>query len=67
MFLHSVTVNISESLCQNECINSNSLKKCVVQVNKVIDVSMSTTTLIDNSPILSSKYPLLESLSIENF
>ena len=49
----------------NDCINSNRLKRCAVQVNKVIDVSISAISLIDNSPDCSSKYPLLEYLSIE--
>ena len=65
MFLQSVTIDISDSIYWNECINSNSLKRSEDQVNKVIDVSISTTTLIDKLPILSSKHPFLESLSIE--
>ena len=36
-----------------------------VQTNNVKNVPTSTTIMIDNSPVLSSKYPLLESLSIE--
>ena len=33
--------------------------------SKLKNVSNFTTTIIDNSPFLSSKYPLLDSLSIE--
>ena len=65
MFFQFVTVDISDTVCWNECINSNSLKRSEVQVNNVIDVYITTTTLIDNSPVLSSKYRLLKSLSIE--
>ena len=65
MFLQSMTVDISDTIYWNKCINSNSLKRSEVQVNNVIDVYITTTTLIDNSPVLSSKYRLLKSLSIE--
>ena len=36
-----------------------------VQISNVKNVPNSTTTIIDNPPVLSPKYPLLESLSIE--
>ena len=65
MFLQSISFNISDYICCNECINSNSLKGNVVQVNEIIDEFISTTTFIDNSPVLSSKYSLVESLSIK--
>ena len=65
MFLQSITINISYSTCWNEYINGNRLRRSEVNVNKVADVSIFTTTLIDNLPVLSSKYTLWESLSIE--
>ena len=65
MFLQSITIAISDSICWNDCINSNNLKRSDVQDNKVTDVSIFKTSLINNSPIRISKYPLLESLSIE--
>ena len=37
-----------------------------MHVNKVIDVYISTITLINNSPVLLSKYHLLESLSTKS-
>lgn len=42
------------------------MKRCEVQVNKVTDVSISTTLLIDNLPAFPSKYPLLEFSSVDN-
>ena len=65
MFLQSITINISYSTCWNEYINGNRLKRSEVKVNKVADVSIFTSTLIDKLPVLSSKYTLWESLSIE--
>ena len=41
------------------------MKRSDVYVNKLIDVSRSTASLIDNIPVFSSEYPLLESLSIK--
>lgn len=66
MFLQSITIDISDFICWNKCINSNRLKRCEVQVNKVTDVSISTTLLIDNLPAFPSKYPLLEFSSVDN-
>ena len=65
MFLQSITIDILDSICFNSYINSNRLKRYDVQINKVTDVSKAATSLIDNLSILSSKCPLLESLSIE--
>ena len=50
MFLQFIKVDISYSICWNDCIN---------RYNKVICVSISMASLIDNSPVLSTKYPLL--------
>ena len=66
MFFQSITIDISDSICGNECINSNRLKRCEVQVNKVTDLSISTTFLIDNLTVFPSKYPLLELSSVDN-
>ena len=41
------------------------MEKSDVQICKPIIESKSTTTIIDNSPLLSSSYPVLDSLSIE--
>ena len=41
------------------------MKRSKVYVNQVINISISTTTLIDISPVLSSEYHFLEYLSIE--
>ena len=40
------------------------MKRNEVQTSNVKNTPTSTTVIIDNSPILLSKYPLLESLSI---
>ena len=49
----------------NEGINNNSFKRNEIQISNVKNIPFSTNTIIDNLPIISSKYPLLESLSIE--
>ena len=41
------------------------MKRSKVQADNVKSVSISATTIIDNSPVLSSKYPLFKSLGIE--
>ena len=48
IFLHSITIDISDSICWNniEYINSNRSKRSDVQVNKVTDVSRSTASSI---------------------
>ena len=65
MILQSITLNISDCICLNDCINSDRLKRSDVHINKVTDISISTISLIGNSPVLSSKYPFFEFLSIE--
>ena len=65
IFIQSITIDTSDFISWSKCINNNSLKRSKVQANIVNNVSISTTTIIDNSPVLSSKYPLLESLFIE--
>ena len=56
---------ISDSISWNEYINNNNMKKSDVPNSNLKNVSNFTTTTIDNPPLLSSKYPLLDSLSIE--
>ena len=63
-FLEFIMVDILDSIFWYECINSNSLERSEVQTSNVKNVSNSTTAIIDNSPVLSSKYPLIESLSM---
>ena len=65
MFLQSIIIDISDFICWNNFINSNRLKRCYVRVNKVTNVSISTTSFVGNSAIRLSKYPLLKSLYIE--
>ena len=55
VFVESVTIDISDSISWNECINNNSLKRNDVQISNVKNIPISTTTIIDNSPVLSSK------------
>ena len=67
IFIQYITINISNYRCWNDCINSDRLNRYSVQVHKVTDVSISTTLLNENVHVLSSKYLLLESLSIAIF
>ena len=64
IFLESITIIFQNFIFWNQCINNNSLKRNEVQISNVKNMPTSTTTIIDNSPVLSSKYLLLESLSI---
>ena len=41
------------------------MKRNEVQTSNIKNVLTSTTTIIENSPVLLSKYSLLESLSID--
>ena len=49
----------------NDCLLNKNLEKSDVQICKPIIESKSTTTIIDNPPLPSSGYPVLDSLSIE--
>ena len=42
------------------------MKRTDVHINKVTDVYISAYSLIDNTPVVLSKYPMLQSLSIES-
>ena len=64
-FLESITIDILDSTYWNEYINNNSLKIKYIQISNIKNIPTSTTIIIVNSHVLSSKYPLLESLSIE--
>ena len=57
--------DISDSISWNDCILNKNLEKSDVQICKPIMDSKSTTTIIDNSPLPSSSYPVLDSLYIE--
>ena len=59
--------DISDSISWNDCILNNNLEKSDVQICKSIIDSKSTTTIIDNSPLPSSSYHVLDSLYIETF
>ena len=65
IFLAAIMDDISDSISWNDCILNKNLEKSDVQICKSIIDSNSTTTIIDNPPLPSSKYPLLDSLSIE--
>ena len=56
---------ISDSISWNECINNNNRKKSDVPNSNLKNVFNFTSIIIDNPPLLSSKYPLLDSLSID--
>ena len=58
---------ISDSISWNECINNNNMEKSDVPNSKLKNISNITTTIIDNPPLSSSKYALLDSLSIETY
>ena len=58
IFLESINNNISDFISWNEYINNNILERNEVQSNIEKNVPISTTTIIDNSPVLSSKYPI---------
>ena len=66
IFLQNIVVNVLDSICWNniQYINSKRLKSSDVEVDKVIDVSRFTVSLIDNTPVILSKYQMLQSLSI---
>ena len=64
IFLESINNNISDSISWNVCINNIIFKRNEVQTNIEINIPISTITIIDNSPVLSSKYPTLEYLSV---
>ena len=57
--------DISDSISWNDCLLNKNLEKSDVQICKAIIDSKSTTTIIDNSPLPSSSYSVLDSLSIE--
>ena len=57
--------DISDSVSWNDCILNKNLEKSDFQICKSIIDSNSTTTIIDNLPLPSSSYPVLDSLSIE--
>ena len=59
IFLEFISIDISHSTSWNECINNNSLKRDKGQTNNVKNIPTSNTTIIINSPVLSTKYPLL--------
>ena len=65
IFLKSITIDISDSISWSEGINNNSLKRNEVQTSNVKIIHISKTIIIDNSPVLWSKYPLLESLAMK--
>ena len=57
--------DISDSTSWNNCILNKNLEKSDAQICKSIIDSNTTTTTIDNPPLPSSSYPVLDSLSIE--
>ena len=65
IFLAAIRDDISDSISWNDCLLKKNLEKCDVQICKLIIESKSTTTIIDNPPVPSSSYPVLESLNIE--
>ena len=67
MFLQSITIDVLDSTCWNDYINSNRLNISDDRISKVTDVSISTTSLIGNLPVLSFKHLLFESFSIYIF
>ena len=59
IFIASITDKISDSIAWNEFINNNNnMENSDVLNNNLKNVSNFTTTIIDNPPLLSSKYPI---------
>ena len=65
IFLAAIMDDIFGSISWNDRILNKNLEKSDVQICKPIMDSKSTTTMIDNSPLPSSSYLVLDSLSIE--
>ena len=65
IFLAAIMADISDSISWNDLILNKNLEKSNGQICKSIIDSNSTTTIIDNPPLPSSSYPVLDALSIE--
>ena len=65
IFLAAIMDDISDSISWNDCILNKNLEKSDVQICKSIIDSKFTTVIIENPPLSSSSYPVLDSLSIE--
>ena len=65
IFLSAIKDDIFDSISWNDCLLNKNLEKSDVQICKPIIESKSTTTIIDNPPLPSSSYLVLDSLSIE--
>ena len=64
-FYTSIMNDVSDSISWNDCILNENLEKNDFQICKPIKDSKSTTTIIDNQPLPSSSYHVLDSFSIE--
>ena len=65
LFFASIMDEISDSISWKEYSNNNNMEKSDVPNSKLKHISNFTTIIIDSLPLPSSKYPLLESLSMD--
>ena len=66
-FLNSISLDISEAICcyKYDSVNVSDIKRCTIPDFSSLNGSKSSTSSIGNTPIILSKYPILDNHNID--